>query len=128
MIHRVVLGAIDRFLGVLIEHVGGKFPVWLAPVQVKVLTITEKEIPFAKEIYDKMKSENIRVELDSENEMLGYKVRKAQLEKVPYMVIIGKKEAEKGLLTIRKRNGENLKNLSLENFISMIKEEVAKRK
>lgn len=128
MVHRVVLGAIDRFLGVLIEHVGGKFPVWLSPVQVKILTITEKEISFAEKIYNKVKSEGIRTELDSGNDMLGYKVRKAQLEKVPYMVIIGGKEVKNDCITVRKRDGENLKNISVENFITMVKDQINKKK
>jgi len=127
MIHRVVLGAIDRFLGILIEHLGGKFPVWLAPVQVKILTITCKEAPFAENIYQKISSQGIRVELDSRNELLGYKVREAQLEKIPYMVIVGRKEVESNLLTVRKREGENLRNISVENFIRMIKEKIARR-
>jgi len=124
MIHRVVLGAIDRFLGVLIEHLGGKFPVWLAPVQVKILTITDKEIPYAAEVYSKIKQEKIRVELDSRKEMISYKIREAQLEKVPYMVILGKKEKEKGTLTIRKRDGENIKDVSIQEFIKMVKEKI----
>jgi len=124
MIHRVVLGAIDRFLGVLIEHVGGRFPLWLAPVQVKILTITEKEISFAEETCRKLRGEGIRVEVDSRNEMLGYKVREAQLQKVPYMVIIGKKEMERGKVTVRRRNGENIKDISLEDFICILKEKI----
>ena len=128
MIHRVVLGTIDRFLGVLIEHLEGKFPVWLAPVQVRVLTITDKEIPFAKDIYEKIKSEGIRVELDSRNEMLSYKIRESQLQKIPYMVVVGKRETENKLLTVRKRNGENLKNISLENFLKMIREDISRKK
>jgi len=127
MIHRVVLGAIDRFVGILLEHLEGKFPVWLAPVQVKILTITCKEVPFARELYEKMSSEGIRVELDSRNELLGYKVRQAQLEKIPYMVIVGKKEVESGLLTVRKRDGENLRDICPENFIQMIKEKIKKK-
>jgi len=127
MIHRVVLGTIDRFLGILIEHLGGKFPVWLAPVQVKVLTITDEQIPFAREVYAKMKSEGIRVEPDFRKQMLSYKIREAQLQKVPYMIILGKKEKESGTVTIRKREGENEKNISLENFITKLKAEIVAR-
>ncbi len=125
MIHRVVLGAIDRFLGVLIEHLGGKFPVWLAPVQAKILTLTDKEIPFARQVYDVIRDQGIRVELDSRNEMLSYKIREAQLQKIPYMLILGKKEEETKTLTVRKRDGENLKNISVKSFINMVKEKIA---
>ena len=125
MIHRVVLGAIDRFLGVLIEHLGGKFPVWLAPVQAKILTLTDKEIPFARHVYDVIRDQGIRVELDSRNEMLSYKIREAQLQKIPYMLILGKKEEETKTLTVRKRDGENLKNISVKSFINMVKEKIA---
>ncbi|MEA1964267.1 MAG: threonine--tRNA ligase [Candidatus Aerophobetes bacterium] len=121
MIHRVVLGTIERFLGVLIEHLGGAFPPWLSPVQVKVLSITEKTAPFAQDIDRLIREEGIRSELDIRNEMLGYKVREAQLEKVPYMLVIGEKEAERGLVTVRKRSGENIRNSKLKDFIGMIK-------
>jgi len=121
MIHRVVLGAMERFLGVLIEHWAGAFPVWLSPVQVKILTVTAKEDLFAREVYQKMMSEGIRVELNDDNTMLGYKVRQAQLEKIPYMVIIGARERNKGTITVRTRNGTNLKNLEIEDFIDMVK-------
>jgi len=124
MIHRVVLGTIERFLGVLIEHLGGVFPPWLSPVQVKVLSVTEKTASFAQNIEKCIREEEIRSELDIRNEMLGYKVREAQLEKVPYMLIIGEKEAEKGLVTVRKRNGENIQNLKLKDFITMVKSKI----
>jgi len=127
MIHRVVLGTIDRFLGVLIEHVEGKFPVWLAPVQARILTITDKETSYAREIYNNLKTQGIRVELDSRKEMLNYKIREAQLQKIPYMVILGKKEKESRTLTVRKRDGENIKGIPVEEFVSMVKEKVIKR-
>ncbi|GAH44505.1 unnamed protein product, partial [marine sediment metagenome] len=92
MIHRVVLGTMERFLGVLIEHWGGAFPVWLSPVQVRILTVTNKEDSFATRIFQRMRDEGIRVEIDDRNEMLGHKVREAQLDKIPYMLIIGAKE------------------------------------
>ncbi|MBC7190122.1 threonine--tRNA ligase [Candidatus Aerophobetes bacterium] len=128
MIHRVVLGAIDRFLGVLIEHLGGKFPLWLAPVQVKILTVTDKEIPFASKIHQKLTEEEIRTELDIKNEMLSYKIRQAQLEKVPYMIIIGKKEVSSQKITVRTREGDNIKNITIEEFLDKIKQEIACRK
>jgi threonyl-tRNA synthetase len=124
MIHRVVLGTMERFLGVLIEHFGGAFPVWLSPVQARILTVTDKEDSFATRIFQRMRQEGIRVEIDDRNEMLGHKVREAQLDKIPYMLVIGAKEAKDGLVTIRKRNGENLKGIKLDEFISVIKSEI----
>ena len=124
MIHRVVLGTMERFLAVLIEHWGGAFPVWLSPVQVRILTVTDKEDSFATRILQRMKQEGMRVEIDDRNEMLGHKVREAQLGKIPYMLIIGAKEAKDGLVTIRKRNGESLKGIRLDEFISAIKSEI----
>jgi len=121
MIHRVVLGTMERFLGILIEHWGGAFPVWLSPVQVRILTVTTKESLFARQVYQKMMSEGIRVELDDDNAMLGYKVRQAQLEKIPYMVIIGPREKEKEIITVRTREGENLRGLEINEFIEMVK-------
>lgn len=85
MVHRVVFGSIERFIGILIEHYAGKFPVWLSPVQVKILPITEKQQAYAEELYAKLKAEGIRAELDSRNEKIGYKIREAQMEKVPYL-------------------------------------------
>jgi len=127
MIHRVVLGTIERFLGVLIEHLGGAFPPWLSPVQVKVLSVTEKTASFAQDIDRYIREEGIRSELDVRNEMLGYKIREGQLEKVPYMLIIGEREAEKGLITVRKRSGENIQNFKLKDFIVMVKSKIESR-
>jgi len=123
MIHRVVLGTIERFLGVLIEHLEGAFPPWLSPVQVKVISVTEKTASFARDINKCIREEGIRSELDVRNEMLGYKIREGQFEKIPYMLIIGKKEVEKGLITVRKRNGENVQ-FKLKDFITMIKSKI----
>jgi len=123
MIHRVVLGTIERFLGVLIEHLEGAFPPWLSPVQVKVISVTEKTASFARDINKCIREEGIRSELDVRNEMLGYKIREGQFEKIPYMLIIGKKEVEKGLITVRKRDGENVQ-FKLKDFITMIKSKI----
>jgi len=123
MIHRVVLGTIERFLGVLIEHLEGAFPPWLSPVQVKVISVTEKTASFARDINKCIREEGIRSELDVRNEMLGYKIREGQFEKIPYMLIIGKKEVEKGLITVRKRDGEN-DQFKLKDFITMIKSKI----
>jgi len=128
MVHRVVLGTIERFLGVLIEHVGGAFPPWLSPVQVKILTITQKEDSFAESLHQQMLDEDLRSEMDLRNELLGFKVRQAELEKIPYMLIIGQMEAKKGLVTVRKRNGENLKNIKPQRFIQIVKEAVREKR
>ncbi len=127
MIHRTVLGTMERFIGNLIEHYGGALPVWISPIQVKILTVTEKEEHFANGIYQQLVSEGIRARVDVRNEMLGYKVRETQLEKIPYMLIIGAKEVKEELVTLRKRNGENLKGIKLEDFISTVKDEVKTR-
>ncbi len=127
MIHRVVLGTIERFLGVLIEHLGGNFPLWLSPIQVRVLTVTEKEASYAQDIYQQMRIEGIRAEKDVRNEMLGYKVREAELDRIPYMVILGKEEAKKKVLTVREKKGDNLKNIILEDFLQMLKDKVKQR-
>lgn len=127
MVHRVVLGTIERFLGILIEHVGGAFPLWLSPVQVRILTVTEKEDSFAKSLHQQMVGRGLRSEMDLRNELLGLKVRQAELDKIPYMLIIGKKETEKRLVTARKRNGENLKDIKPDQFIQTVIEAVEKK-
>ena len=128
MIHRVILGAIERFIGVLIEHYAGAFPVWLAPVQAVILTVTDRNIPFGEKLYERFMEAGIRVEKDVRNEKLGLKIREAQLQKIPYMLIIGDKECEKEGLTPRLRSGENLPLMSAEDFIGMISEETEHRR
>ncbi len=108
MIHRAMLGSLERFLGILIEHTAGAFPMWLAPVQVKVLPVSEKTLDYARGVATELVAAGLRVELDESNEKLGYKVRLAQLEKVPYMLVAGAKEAEQGSLAVRLRSGEDL--------------------
>jgi threonyl-tRNA synthetase len=108
MLHRVVLGAVERFLGVLLEHYAGALPTWLSPVQAKLLTVTDAHIPFAEEAQRFLRGQGIRAELDSRNEKLGYKVREAQLEKIPYMLVVGDKEVEAGGVNVRLRGGDNL--------------------
>ena len=123
MIHRAIFGSLERFMGILIENYAGAFPFWLAPVQIKVLTLTDKNIPYAKTIAEKLKKENLRVEEDFRNEKINYKIRIAQLEKVPYMLIIGHKEEEKGLISIRTRKGETKNLITLEEFLKQISSE-----
>lgn len=105
MIHRVILGSIERFIGILIEHYAGKFPVWLSPVQVKILPVSDKYMPYADKIFEALKAAGIRVEMDARNEKLGYKIREAQLDKVPYMLILGEKEQADGTVSVRTRDG-----------------------
>ncbi len=123
MIHRVVFGSIERFIGILIEHYAGKFPVWLAPVQVKILPISEKFSIYSKEILMKLKKAGIRCEMDERDEKIGYKIREAQLERVPYMLILGEKEAETGMLSVRSREQGDIGTLTFENFIELIQSE-----
>jgi len=127
MIHRVVLGAIERFLGVLIEHYAGAFPLWISPVQAVIMTITDRQQPYAKEILAKLRAEGIRIEEDLRNEKIGFKIREARNQKVPYMIIVGDKEVSSGSLGVRKRGQEETKNLTLEEFISVFRQEVANR-
>ena len=128
MIHRVILGALERFIGVLIEHYGGAFPAWLAPVQAVILTVTDRNIPHGDKALNALKEADIRVEADFRNEKLGLKVREAQLQKIPYMLIIGDKESEQGGVTPRLRSGENLPSLSVEAFIKLINEACRQRR
>lgn len=121
MIHRVVFGSIERFIGILIEHYAGKFPEWLAPVQIKILPISEKFSIYSKEILMKLKKADIRCEMDERDEKIGYKIREAQLEKVPYMLILGEKEEETGMLSVRSREQGDIGIMSIEKIIDLIK-------
>ena len=125
MIHRVCFGSIERFIGILIEHFAGKFPAWLAPVQVKVIPVSEKSMEYAAGVYEKLKAAGIRTELDHKDEKVGYKIRQAQLEKVPYMLVLGEKEAAEGAITVRSRDKGDLGAAGLEDFIADIKKMVA---
>lgn len=125
MLHRVIFGSIERFIGILIEHYAGKFPVWIAPVQVKILPVSDKYNDYAKKVVANLEEMDIRVELDSRNEKLGYKIREARMEKVPYMIIIGENEQNKALVSVRKRDGEadkqDLGEMRLEDFVELVK-------
>ena len=124
MIHRVVFGSIERFIGVITEHFAGKFPLWLAPVQVKLLTVTEKFVPYAQELADKLEACGIRVELDDRNEKIGYKLREARNQRVNYICVIGEREAEAGTLTVRSSKEGELGELTADDFIVRLKEEI----
>ena len=128
MIHRVILGALERFIGVLIEHYAGAFPAWLAPVQVMVLTVTDRNIPFGEKVVSSLKEAVVRAEGDFRNEKLNLKVREGQLQKIPYMLIVGDKESENEGVTPRRRSGENLPFMKQAEFIQLIQEEVRKRR
>ena len=121
MIHRVCFGSIERFIGILIEHFAGKFPVWPAPVQVKVIPVSEKSMEYAQGVYDQLKAAGIRTELDRKDEKVGYKIRQAQLEKVPFMLVLGEKEAAEGKITVRSRDKGDLGVADLSTFIADVK-------
>ena len=127
MIHRVCFGSIERFIGILIEHFAGKFPVWLAPVQVKVIPVSEKSMDYAAGVYKKLKKAGIRVKLDYKDEKVGYKIRQAQLEKVPYMLVLGEKEAAGGAITVRSRDKGDLGTAQLDDFIEDVKRRIKTR-
>lgn len=128
MIHRVVYGSLERFIGILIEHFAGAFPLWLAPVQVKVLTLTERNNDYAKKIYDKLFEHGIRVELDDRNEKVGYKIREALSMKVPYLIIVGDEEEKNNQISIRGRGYENKSGLNLDDFLARLDEEIKTKK
>ncbi|OGW36854.1 MAG: threonine--tRNA ligase [Nitrospirae bacterium RBG_13_39_12] len=122
MIHRALMGSLERFFGILIEHYAGAFPLWLAPVQVEILTIAERHNDYAVSLSEKLKLEGIRTELNIENEKIGYKIRNATIRKVPYLVIIGDKEISERNVTVRKRTGENIGPFTVEQFVRMVKD------
>ncbi len=124
MIHRVVFGSVERFIGVLIEHFAGKFPTWLSPVQVKVLPLTDRNIPAAKEIEKKLDALRVRVETDTRNEKIGFKIREAQMQKIPYMLVIGDKEVENNVVAVRSRSEGDLGTMTLESFTERICKEI----
>jgi len=128
MIHRALMGSLERFFGILIEHYAGEFPLWLAPVQVAVLTIVERHDDYAKEISKRLRASDIRIELNLENEKIGFKIREATMRKIPYLVIIGDKEVEEKTVTVRKKNGENLGPFTIDEFIRIITEQVRSKK
>ncbi|MGC8533236.1 MAG: threonine--tRNA ligase [Candidatus Parvarchaeum sp.] len=127
VLHRSILGSFGRFMGIILENSEGKLPVWLSPVQVKVLTITERNNKYADEIIRKLKDNGIRVESDTENGTLDYRIRKAQLEKVPFMIIIGDKEEEKKTIAVRNRNGKTRYNVDINEFINDILNNIKNR-
>jgi threonyl-tRNA synthetase len=126
MVHRVVLGAIERFIGVLIEHYAGNFPLWLSPVQAVLLTVTDNHIPYAQDVLVQLREAGVRVQGDFRNEKLSFKIREAQLQKVPYMLVIGDKEMESATVTPRFRDGKNLAAMKPADFVAFVQEETKK--
>ncbi|UKI18914.1 MAG: threonine--tRNA ligase [Oscillospiraceae bacterium] len=128
MIHRVIFGSIERFIGILTEHYAGKFPVWLAPMQAKVLPVSEKSMEYAESVYDALRAASVRCELDRRSEKIGYMIREAQaVDRVPYMLIIGQQEVENGTVSVRSRDTGETKTMSLDDFLSHIRAEIAQR-
>ena len=129
MIHRVCFGSIERFIGILTEHYAGKFPTWLAPEQVRVMSVSDKSADYAKQVYEKLFAEGIRVTLDDRSDKIGYKIREArQVMRVPYMLVIGAKEAEEGTVSVRNRDNDQTTVMTVDELTAMLKEEISTRK
>ncbi len=127
MIHRAMLGSVERFLGILIEHTAGAFPFWLAPVQARVLPVSERFLDYGRELADRLTAAGLRAELDESNEKLGYKIRHAQLQKVPYMLVVGEKEQGAGAAAVRLRSGEDLGAVAVDDLIARLARQSASR-
>ena len=127
MIHRVAFGSIERFIGILIEHFAGAFPTWLAPVQVKVLPISDKHLEYGQKVLDTLNAAGIRAEIDTRAEKIGYKIREAQMQKIPYMLVVGAKEEEENLVSVRSRFAGDEGQKSLDEFVASVTEEIATR-
>ena len=123
MIHRALMGSLERFVGVLIEHYAGVFPLWFAPVQARILNITDDQADYCLELHTTLRKSGIRVEKDLRNEKLNYKIREAQFAKIPYMLIIGDKEKENRTITVRLRDGKNLPAMTIQEFVDKIQSE-----
>lgn len=128
MIHRVIFGSIERFIGILIEHYAGKFPTWLAPIHVKILSVSEKSFEYSSYIAKKIRTMGIRVKIDNRQEKIGYKIREAQLQKTPYMLIIGEKESRSGMnVAVRSRDKGDLGIMSIVEFMDKVVNEITTR-
>jgi threonyl-tRNA synthetase len=126
-IHRAIFGSFERFIGVLTEHLAGAFPTWLAPVQARVLPISEKHVDYARSVYERLRAARVRVELDDRNEKLGYRIREAQLKKVPYMLVLGERERAGGTVSLRHRTGEEFKDVAVDRVITDLAREIGAR-
>ena len=128
VLHRAILGSLDRFMAYMIEETKGKFPVWLAPLQVKVLPVSEKTMDYARQVNQALEDANIRTQLDERSEKIGYKIREArQIDRAPYMLILGAKEAEEGTISVRNRDTDETSVMKLDEFIAKVKHEIETR-
>ena len=127
IIHRAPLGTHERFIGFLLEHYAGKFPVWLCPVQVKILPISDKFIPFTQELKQILRAAGVRVEIDERSEKIGKKIREAELSRVPYMLVIGEKEVNERILSVRRQGKGDAGTIGIEEFVKNISEEIKNR-
>jgi threonyl-tRNA synthetase len=128
VLHRAMYGSIDRFIGILVEHYAGAFPTWLAPIQVRLMTINEAHAAYAEKVKERLLQAGLRVELDVRNEKIGYKIREAQMQKIPYMLVIGEKEAADGTLSVRKRGVGDEGSFTVDQFLEKITAEIAEHK
>jgi len=126
MLHRAIIGSPERFIMIILEHFGGNLPIWLSPIQVKILPITEKHLAFAKKIFKQIKNQGVRIEVDKKNDTLQAKIRNAQTERIPYMIIVGDKEIKSGKIALRLRTGEN-KQVDTNSFINDTKRLISER-
>jgi threonyl-tRNA synthetase len=126
-IHRAIFGSYERFIGILTEHFAGAFPTWLAPVQARVIPISEKHAPYGRSVHERLRAARLRSELDDRNEKLGYRIRDAQLRKVPYMLVVGEREAQSGTVSLRHRTGEDLGAQPLERVVADLAREIGAR-
>jgi len=125
MLHRAILGSMERFIGILIEHHAGSLPLWIAPVQAVVMSITDAQADFVAEVANRLKKHGFRVEMDLRNEKIGYKIRAHSMQRVPYQVVIGDKEMSEGQVAVRRRGGEDLGSMTLEAFVALLESELA---
>ena len=127
MIHRAILGSIERFIGILIEEYAGKFPVWLAPVQAVVMNISEHQTKYSLKITDSLNTSGIRVITDVRNEKIGFKIREQTLQRIPYLLVVGNKEVEEQTIAVRSRDGADMGSMSIDSFVSLVKSQVASK-
>ena len=127
MIHRTVFGSMERFIGILTEHFAGAFPTWLAPVQARVITVTDRHAAFAAEVAASLGKPDFRVEVDDRNEKVGYKIREGQLEKIPYMLVVGDKEMEARSVSVRKRGQGDLGQIPVEDFVAQLAGDIVQK-
>jgi threonyl-tRNA synthetase len=127
MLHRAILGSLERFIGVYLEHTAGHLPTWLMPVQVMVMNLTDRQLDYCRSLTQQLKAEGLRVDFDDRSEKLGFKIREAQLMKIPYMLVIGDKEEESGQISVRLKNGKTKYGLKMQDFVSQVKKDVGER-